>query len=506
MSRDAAPIPRAPPRLPSPFRFAPRVEPLGGPASERALVELAAALDRPGTVLLDGWPAGTSVLAFDPLPARAPRRLDGLRAFAARLASAAGDPVPGEFHGGFVGALAYELGVAAERGLVLPPDPWRLPSLAGGLYVDFLVRDEPRGATFLVLGERPGDGRGRVSARARALRARLATLPEIDCVPSGPLRRLVTPAQHARAVRRARARIGAGDIYQANVTHRSVRAVRGAPLALYRRLRALHPAPFAAYLRQRSFALLSASPELLLEVGVDAEGAYARTRPIKGTAPRGRDAEEDARFAAELRASVKDRAELAMIVDLERNDLGRIARPGSVRVEAFPALASWASVHHLSADVVARPRADVDALAVLEALFPGGSVTGAPKLRAMEVIAELEREGRGFAYGSIVALDTRGRLWANLLIRTLVWRPRPARGRGAGEVTFRVGGGITWRSEPAAEEAEAAAKAVLLARALEGGEESEPNAEARRARRAAEGKKTRGTRTGKSGENDGKTV
>jgi anthranilate/para-aminobenzoate synthase component I len=157
-----------------------------------------------------------------------------------------------------------------------------------------------------------------------------------------------------------------------------------------------------------------------------------------------------------------------MIVDLERNDLGRIARAGGVRVEGFPTLASYASVHHLMADVVAWPRAGIDAVACLASLFPGGSVTGAPKLRSMEAIAALEGEGRGFAYGALVALDTRGHMRANLLIRTLIWRPRTARGALRGEVTFRVGGGITWGSDPDLEEREAEAKGVLLARALEG--------------------------------------
>jgi anthranilate/para-aminobenzoate synthase component I len=274
--------------------------------------------------------------------------------------------------------------------------------------------------------------------------------------------------EHARRIAAARELVGAGEIYQANVTHRLARDVRGDPLELYRRLVALHPAAHAGFARFGGVALLSASPELLLDFGRDAEGRLARTRPIKGTAPRAADPAADRASAEGLLASAKDRSELAMIVDLERNDLGRTARAGSVRVEGFPTVASLASVHHLVADVVARPRADVDALACLAALFPGGSVTGAPKLRSMEVIAALEEEGRGFAYGSLVALDTRGDLVASLLIRTLLWRPRPARGRGAGEATFRVGGGITWRSEPAAEEAEAEAKGALLARALEG--------------------------------------
>jgi len=454
--------------MPPPFRFQPRVEPLTGAAGELGLVALAARLPSGALVLLDGWPGGASVLAFAPLPARAPRSLCGLRSFLARLEPRAGDPVPGAFHGGFLGALSYELGAAAERGLALPSDPWRLPALVGALYTDFLVRDEARGTSFLVLGEDPGDGRASVVERARKLRARFAA-PAAGgaCVSTGPLRRLVARAEHARRIACARELIAAGEIYQANLSYRLERDVRGDPLALYARLTRLHPAPYASFLRFRAGALLSVSPELLLEFGADQHGTSARTRPIKGTAPRGRDPGEDRASAERLLASTKDLSELAMIVDLERNDLGRIARAGSVRVEGFPTLSSYASVHHLTADVVARPRDGIDAVACLGSLFPGGSVTGAPKLRSMEVIAALEGEGRGFAYGSLLALDTRGYMRANLLIRTLIWRPRPARGPLEGEVTFRVGGGITWGSDPELEEQEAEAKGVLLACALD---------------------------------------
>ena len=454
------------------FRFQPRVEPLGGPEGELPLAELAARVGPGPLVLLEGWPRGAGVLALAPLRARAPRTLVGLRALCARLVRNGGDPVPGEFHGGFLGALAYEVG-ARELGVSLPADPWKLPSLVGGLYVDFLVRDA-RGATHLVLGEDPGDGRAGVSERARALRARLARAARSEpCRPAGPLRALVPSAEHARRVRAARELIAEGEIYQANLSLRFERDVRGDPLELYRRLVTLHPAPHAAYLRFARGALLSASPELLLDFGADERGPLARTRPIKGTAARAHEAAEDRARAVELLASEKDQSELAMIVDLERNDLGRTARAGSVRVEGFPRLESYASVHHLVADVVARPREGVDALTCLTALFPGGSVTGAPKLRSMEAIAALEGEGRGFAYGSILALDTRGHQVASLLIRTLVWRPRTGSlprtggGRGSGEVSFRVGGGITWGSEAAAEEAEAEAKGLYLARALE---------------------------------------
>lgn len=457
-----------------PFRFQPRVELLGGAAGALPLVEVAARLGTGPLALLDGWPRGTSLLGFAPLRTRLPRSLVGLRALVARLMPGKGDAVPGPFQGGFLGALAYELGAAQERGLVLPSDPWGLPGLVGGLHCDFLVRDEARGTTHLVLGEDPGDGRPSVRVRAQALQKCLAgPVALAPCLPRGPLRRLVAPAEHARRIACVRARIAEGEIYQANLTHRFERALAGAPLELYGRLRSLHPAPYSGYLRFSRGALLSVSPELLLEFRCGAgaapeSGALARTRPIKGTIARGRDADEDRANAARLLASQKDRSELAMIVDLERNDLGRIARPAGVEVRGFPTLESYASVHHLAADVVARPRAGIDAVACLAALFPGGSVTGAPKLRSMEVIAELEGEGRGFAYGSMLALDTRGELCASLLIRTLIWRARREDGPGAGEVTFRVGGGITWGSDPEAEEAETQAKGERLAHALEG--------------------------------------
>ena len=457
----------------SAFVFRPRCELLPG---EPGALALAAALGRLGSivqrpVLFDsagGVPARFSLLAFDPLPVRAPRSIPGLRRFVRELAPRSGDALPDFFHGGFAGALAYELGAAAEPGLVLPRDPWGLPSLVGGLYTDFLVRDELRGETTLVLGEDPGDGRASVAERARRLRTALERERQPAAfLPTGPLVRLVSRGEHCARIERARALIAAGEIYQANLSHRFERSVHGDPLDLYLRLRELHPAPYMGFVRWRTGALLAASPELLLEFGADSAGTHARTRPIKGTIARGHGPLADERNARRLLASEKDRAELAMIVDLERNDLGRIARPGSVRVEGFPRLESLASVHHLLADVSARPRAGIDATECLAALYPGGSVTGAPKLRSMEVIAELEGEGRGFAYGALAFLDTRGRMAANLLIRTLIWRPAPRR-PGAGEVTFRVGGGITWGSVAQAEDDESLAKGEALARALEG--------------------------------------
>ena len=465
------------------FRFRPRVFELPPPLAALDPGALLSRLrGRAGTVLLDsagGEPAEFSLLGFDPVAcAEELGSIDELRPLLARLEPAPGDDVPGPFHGGFLGALAYDLGIAGEE-LALPGEPWGFPLVAGGLYVDFLVREERAGRAWLVLGDEPGDGRPPVDARRAALFALLAadaTGAAVAGAGGAPIR-CTPPEEHRARVERARQWIASGEIYQANVAHRMAGEVEGDSVDLYLALRATNRAPYMGYLslgtRAERGAILSASPELLLELRADGRGPVARTRPIKGTAPRGTTPEEDRERARALLASEKDLAELAMIVDLERNDLGRTAEPGSVRVEGFPTLSSYASVHHLMADVVARPEPGRDAVDVLAAMFPGGSITGAPKARAMELIAELEGEGRGFFSGSLGFLDTRGEACFNILIRTLLWRPRPAssvRGEGAevlGEVSFRVGGGVTWASDPDAEDQETLDKAASLAAALD---------------------------------------
>jgi para-aminobenzoate synthetase component 1 len=426
-------------------------------------------------LLLDsagGDPARFSLLAFDPLASiELPCERAGSGAWRAELAALlararvdhAAESLP--FAGGFLGALGYDLGVEGEP-LGLPREPWRFPLLAGGLYCDFVWRDEQTARTELVLADGVLDGRPAVAVRRAAALAWIESARKRVTRPLrvlGPLVRHTGADEHARRIERCREFIAQGECYQANLAHRFTRLVAGSPRDLYARLRAANRAPYMGYIEGGWGALLSASPELLLEC---ARGE-ARTRPIKGTLPRLSDASADAAQRARLLASEKDRAELAMIVDLERNDLGRAAEWGSVRVEGFPSLKSYARVHHLMADVVARPRAGVAAVDVLAALFPGGSITGAPKLRSMEVIAELEREGRGFFCGALGLLDLRDRALFNILIRSPLWRARPELGADAGEVSFRVGGGITWASVARAEDDETLAKALSLAEALE---------------------------------------
>ncbi len=454
------------------WRFEPRVFELG---DVRPFEALGALRERAGLFLLDsaaGAPCRHSLLAFDPLPAppSPPRSLLALRELWRSLQPCAGEVVPGPFHGGLLAALPYDLGVAGERAVATAPEPWGEDQLVAGLYVDFIVRDEQLSRAWLVLGEAPGDGRATVSERRDAVLAQLARAPRGAALGAHAPVRHVSSAEHLARIERCRAAIACGEIYQANLAHRFTCAVYGDPVDWYERLRAVNPAPYMCFARwgdggddtsgrDGERALLSASPELLLEF----DGELARTRPIKGTARRELDAQRDAHAARALLASPKDRAELAMIVDLERNDLARVCRPGGVWVEGFPTLASYAHVHHLMADVVGRPRAAVDAFDLLAALFPGGSVTGAPKLRAMDWIGRLEGEGRGLFCGSAGFVDTRGRAHWNILIRTLVWR---GRSRGEGAFSFRVGGGITWPSVAVSEERETLDKAQGLLEAL----------------------------------------
>jgi para-aminobenzoate synthetase component 1 len=258
------------------------------------------------------------------------------------------------------------------------------------------------------------------------------------------------------AVARIRDYIAAGDVYQVNLAQRFHCAFVGSPLALYRRLRARNPAPFGAYLDFDGATIASISPERFLRL--DATTRSAEARPIKGTRPRGSTPGRDRALARELMESEKDRAENVMIVDLLRNDLGRVCRPGSVAVPKLFALESHPTVHHLVSTVTGVLADNADAFDLLRAAFPGGSVTGAPKIRAMEIIAELERAPRGLYCGAIGYVSATGGMDFNIPIRTIVLQN--------GAATFHAGAGIVWDSEPAAEYQETLAKARTLIEAL----------------------------------------
>lgn len=274
--------------------------------------------------------------------------------------------------------------------------------------------------------------------------------------PATELRAAVSQADYERRVAAVVEHICAGDIFQANLTQPFSARFDDDPRALFWRLCEQSPAPFAAYVEDgEGTAVLSSSPEEFLW----RDGSELRTRPIKGTRPRSDDAVEDARLLRELLDSEKDQAELAMIVDLLRNDLGKVAEVGSVAVGPFPEHASFAQVHHLFATVRAKLRAGVSTIELLRATFPGGSITGCPKLRCLEIIEQLEVTRRGVYTGAIGWFGPGEQMHLNIAIRTLVHRD--------GQIRGNAGGGITALSDPHLEWRESLAKMAGLERALQ---------------------------------------
>jgi para-aminobenzoate synthetase component 1 len=373
--------------------------------------------------------------------------------------------------GGLIGYLGYDLGRRLERLPSIAAADQSLPVMRLALHDWVLAWDRRTGAAWL--GARPIDGdEAALAARLRAVRARLDALTA-GSNPSRPDPRTAGTSTDAgqpplafvsrtdrpawiEQVRALRAAIGRGEIYQANLARRLEAAFDGDPWPLFRQLRTGDPALFAGYLDLgpsvvggSARAILSASPEPFL--ALDRERTV-RTDPIKGTRPRGRTPEQDRALARELLASAKDQAENVMIVDVLRNDLGRVCEPGSVRVPRLLRLERSATVQHLVTTVTGRLRADADAFDLLAASFPGGSITGAPKIRAMTLIEALEPVRRGPYCGTLLWLGPDGGMGSSILIRTLV---------ADGErLTLHVGGGITWRSDAEAEWQETAAKAA----------------------------------------------
>ena len=264
----------------------------------------------------------------------------------------------------------------------------------------------------------------------------------------------MAPEEYAEKFRRIKHYIREGDCYQVNLAQRFAATAEGDPWLAYQELRRINPAPFAAYLHTPSAHVLSASPEQFLEV----RDQCVVTKPIKGTRPRAPHPDADRRLAEALLTSTKDRAENVMIVDLLRNDLGKCCVPGSVRVPKLFALESFATVHHLVSTVTGELRPEVGPLELLRACFPGGSITGAPKLRAMEIIEELEPHRRGVYCGAIGYVGFDGAMDTNIAIRTMVFND--------GVVRFWAGGGIVQDSVLGEEYQETFDKAAAMLRLL----------------------------------------
>lgn len=359
------------------------------------------------------------------------------------------------FAGGWFLFLGYELAVEIEPSLDLPRDPRRVVAVAMRIPA-VILRDTATGSGWLVV--EPDE---RAAERIEAMEADLA---RVTPAARGSRDRLIqgqideeAPALFLAAVMQALEYIRAGDVYQANLSRAWSAWLQPDVTAaqVYERLRQSNPGPFAGIARLADCTVISSSPERLVACG----HGQVSTRPIAGTRSRGSDAAADLALARELYANAKERAEHIMLIDLERNDLGRICAPGSVRVDELMVIESYAHVHHIVSNVTGRLRTGVTPGQVIGAVFPGGTITGCPKVRCMELIGELERLPRGSYTGSMGYLGHDGSLDLNILIRTFEQQGR--------RLQLRAGAGIVADSIPERELDETRAKARGLLRALD---------------------------------------
>ena len=380
------------------------------------------------------------------------------------------------FYGGAVGYLSYDLVRSFESLPTLASDDLGLPDLHMAFFDTVAAVDHRTDQLYLMYC--PPLSRFRAEPREKLLRegsdrlaeleARLTSISRPHPAPTGPLQTSFVPSQSRDAytarVRRCQDYIAAGDIYQANLSHRFTLNLDASWSAadrdryagiLYSRLRRVNPSPFAGLVRFPELSLVSSSPERLVRL----TGSQASTRPIAGTRPRGNGESHDVTMRAELLASPKERAEHVMLVDLERNDLGKVCQYGSVRVDEFMTIEQYSHVSHLVSEVVGTLRPGTSPFDLVRAVFPGGTITGVPKLRCMEIIDELEPVRRGLYTGALGYFSWSGDLDLNILIRTLVL----TKDRGY----LQVGAGIVADSDPDREYDETLAKAGAFFHILE---------------------------------------
>jgi para-aminobenzoate synthetase component 1 len=427
-----------------------RRDPLDVLASLACREQGAFLLDVPGTeprlTLIGCAPSAELRIHADGSMTGPVRSADPLRAVEEFVADEPGDlPFP---YAGVVGYLAYEFGRFTEPprdGAPADPD---VPLAVLRRHDPVLVHERSRGQYALVC-------RDGASARAPWLEGLAAPPPVWEGPIAGaPLAPLLPRERYLAAARRVLDYLAAGDAYQVNLTQPFAAPLVGPPWALFAALARRHPVPHGAYLDLGSVQLLANSPELFLR----RRGARVETRPIKGTRPRGAGLARDAALVAELQGDAKERAEHVMIVDLERNDLGRVSEAGSVTVEPFAQVESHPTVHHLVSSVSGLLRPGVGLADLLRATFPGGSITGAPKVRAMEIIRELEPWPRGAYTGAFGLFHPAGDLELGLAIRSAVL--------ARDTIRYHAGGGIVADSDPERELAEAWLKTAALRLAL----------------------------------------
>ena len=408
----------------------------------------------------------------DQFEQRSGNPFDALREILNRFQS---HPLPGDlpFLGG-VGYFGYPLRCFIEELPATAHDDLELPDCYFAFYDAIVAFDHLSNQVYLCRSNANESFANRHHQQVEKLRSILQSenyrsrhryekcVSHLSHLTKSPIKSNISKSDYISTVQRAKAYIASGDIYQANLSQRLSTYTDLPPTELYARLRQLSPVPYGAYLHCGDFQILSASPERFLRFSPSSR--IVETRPIKGTRPRGLTPELDRKLAIELLHSEKDLAELLMIVDLERNDLGRICEIASIHVPERVALESYSNIHHLVATVRGTLRGDADRIDLLKSCFPGGSITGAPKIRAMEVIDELEPTDRGVYTGSIGYFGFDGTMDLNIAIRTCILKD--------GHAYFHVGGGIVADSEPEAEYQETLDKASSWIAVLEGQHET----------------------------------
>ena len=412
----------------------------------------------PYRVLRSGPAAGANGYSGDPLLAIQ----DELERF--RVVSVPGLP---RFHGGAVGYLAYEVARYFERLPAPEPDPQGLPE-AVFMFTDTLLVFDHLQHNIKVVSHLRLDGdidaayrqaAWRVEELVQRLARPLTSLPYRQATEPPPRPEPVssnmTREEYEAKVERARQYIIAGDVIQVVPSQRLFRRTHAHPFEVYRALRTINPSPYMYYLELGDAHIVGASPEMLVRV----EDGVVATHPIAGTRPRGRDPAEDAALEQELRSDEKERAEHVMLLDLGRNDIGRVSQPGTVQVTQCMEVERYSHVMHLVSHVSGRLRQDMTSYDALRACFPAGTVSGAPKIRAMEIIAELESHRRGPYAGAVGYFDLSGNLDTAITIRTIVMKD--------GVAHVQAGGGVVFDSLPEREYQETLSKAQALLRAIE---------------------------------------
>jgi len=366
---------------------------------------------------------------------------------------------PFPFSGGFVGFLSYDLCRQIEKIPSLAEDDKNIPDICFGLYDGIFVYDHNRRECFIVAHGINKPAENIIKNLTAAIQQVNKNIKSVKARQEKVKHKITSnflKEEYIKSLGKIKKYIKDGDIYQTNLTLLFETEYKQEPWLLYQRLRKINPAPFSSFIDYGDFQIISSSPERFFRV----ENRKIQTRPIKGTIARGRNKEQDLLNKKILLNSEKDKSELIMIVDVARNDLGRISKMGTVKVEELVSLEQYPTVYHLVSTITGELREVVKFSDIIKATFPGASITGAPKIRAMEIIDELEPTRRNIYTGSIGYLDLNGNMDFNIVIRTIVLKD--------GKAFFQAGGGIVWDSDEESEYEEAILKAKALQKAMEG--------------------------------------